>query len=235
MTGKQVDTHNAVGIELENLEGRAYARLRVLILTRVLGPGERIQPDQLAAKLGVSRTPILNALKRLAHEQVVEWVSRRGIYVKRYTKREMARLFEVREMLECLSARLAAARISEEEINRLAQMFDAVDDRPGLPIDYIEKDSLFHSRLIEVANNPFLTHAVNAVSVTVFAFQQGLRPIRETNREHQAILAALRDRNPDAAEAAMRLHIGQSIRCLDAQADAEEEEKAKNFRPLSLL
>ncbi len=223
-----------IGIKLDNLEDRTYARLRALILTRVLGPGERLQPDQLALKLGVSRTPILNALKRLTHEQIVEWVSRRGIYVKRYSNREMARLFEVREMLESLSARLAAARISEEEVNRFVQMFRDVDDSPGLPVEYIEKDCSFHTRLIEVANNRFLTHAMNAVSVTVFAFQQGLRPIRETNQEHLAILDALRKRDPDAAEAAMRVHIGQSIRCLDARADAEEELEAKTLAPLSL-
>ena len=70
--------------------------------------------------MGVSRTPLVNALKRLAQERIVEWVSRRGIYVKRFTKREMARLFQVREALEGLSARLAAPRIDRDEVDRLA-------------------------------------------------------------------------------------------------------------------
>lgn len=86
--------------EYEDLEARVYARLRKLILERRIAAGERIYPDRWARVLGVSRTPVLHALKRLAHEQIVEWTSRRGIYLKIYTKRELARLLEVREALE---------------------------------------------------------------------------------------------------------------------------------------
>lgn len=227
-----MSTYSAARIEHGSLEDKIYAPLRAMILTRRLAPGERIQPDRLAFELGVSRTPVLNALKRLAHEQIVEWVSRRGIYVKRYTKRELARLFEVREMLESLSARLAATRISEAEVNRFAEIFREVepDATRELPAEYIEQDALFHTRLIEVSGNQFLAHAMNALSVTVFAFQQGLRPIIETNKEHQAILDALRQRDPEASEAAMRRHIRRSIECLDRQADAEEKEEAARLR-----
>src|SRR3989304_3577192 len=102
-------------LEPENLDDKIYARLKALIAERRMLPGERILQDRLARQMGVSRTPLVNALKRLAQERLVEWVSRRGIYVRRFTKREMARLFEVREALEGLSARLAAPRIAPAE------------------------------------------------------------------------------------------------------------------------
>ena len=90
----------SLAIQHENLEDKIYTRLQALIVERKILPGERIPPDQLAREMGVSRTPILNALKRLAQERVVEVFPRRGIYVRRFTKREMARLFAVREVLE---------------------------------------------------------------------------------------------------------------------------------------
>jgi DNA-binding GntR family transcriptional regulator len=211
-------------IEHENLEDRTYARLRTVILTRGIAPGERIQPDLLARQMGVSRTPVLNALRRLAHEHIVDWVPRRGVFLKRYSKREFARLFEVREMLEALSARLAATRIPLEEVDRFAAMFRDADPRPSstVPAEYIEQDRSFHARLIEVSGNPFLEHAMNALSGMIFSFQLGLRPRAETNQEHMAILDALRRRDPDSSEVAMRSHIRRSREMLDREGDAEE-------------
>src|SRR5512144_2622611 len=87
-------------IHHDNPEAKIYDLLKPTITDRVLQPGERFLLSRLSRELGVSRTPLVNALKRLAQEQLVEWVSRRGIYVKRFTMREMAQLFEVREGLE---------------------------------------------------------------------------------------------------------------------------------------
>ena len=81
-----------------------------------LSPGQRILQEKLARGMGVSRTPLVNALRRLAQERLVEWVSRRGIYVKRFSLREMAQLFEVREGLEPIAARLAATQIAPAEV-----------------------------------------------------------------------------------------------------------------------
>src|SRR5512147_1121588 len=103
-------------IEHENLDDKIYARLKALIADGTLAPGERILQEKLAREMGVSRTPLVNALKRLGQERLVEWVSRRGIYVKRFTMREMAQLFEVREGLEPIAARLAATRIAPDEV-----------------------------------------------------------------------------------------------------------------------
>ncbi len=215
-------------IEHESLDDKIYARLRALITERRLRPGERILQERLARDMGVSRTPLVNALKRLAQERLVEWVPRRGIYVKRFTKREMARLFEVREALEGLSARLAAPRIDRDEVDRLVEMFRGLDvsPTPAAVRRYVERDRYFHWRIVEVAGNEQLARALESVNMMFFAYQDGLvRPAAETVEEHFAILEALRRRDPERSEAAMRLHIRRSVERLEQEA-AEEEARA---------
>ena len=211
-------------IEHQNLDYKIYVRLRSLILERRLLPGERIQVDRLARSLGVSRTPVVNGLKRLAQEHVVECVPRRGSYVKRFTTREMIQLYEVREVLEGLSTRLAASQIKQEEVDRLETMFRSLDvtPNPAAAQEYIERDRYFHWRIVEIAGNEQLTRALQSVNMMSFTWQNGLvRPAAETIQEHYAILAALRSQDPVASEAAMRLHIRRSVERLK-QEEVEE-------------
>lgn len=207
------------------LDEKIYLRLRALILERRILPGERIQVDRLAENLGVSRTPVLNALKRLALEQVVEWRARHGVYVKDPSVRELACLFEIREVLEGLVARRAATRITRAEVDQFAAMFKGLDfasDRSAFQ-RYLEIDQRFHLRLVELADNLPLAQAMSAVNLMIFTFQIGLvRPPAETIPEHLAILAALRRKEPDASEKAMRRHLGRSRERLARKAEAEE-------------
>jgi len=212
-------------IDHESLDDKIYARLRTMIVGRQMLPGQRILQDRLAREMGVSRTPLVNALKRLAQERLVEWVSRRGIYVKRFTKRQMAQLFEVREALEGLSARLAATRIELAEVDRIAEMFRGLDlsPSPAAVRPYIERDRYFHWRIVEIAGNEQLAHAMESMNMIFFAWQDGLvRPPEETIEEHMAILDALKRRDPDASDAAMRRHVRRSVERLEKEAEAEE-------------
>jgi len=215
-------------IERENLDDKIYAKLRSLVENRRLLPGHRIPVDRLAREMGVSRTPVVNALKRLAQERVVEWISHRGIYVRRLTKRELTQILEIREALEGLAARLAASRISLEEADQLTAMFKSLDlsPHPSSVLRYTEKDRQFHVRLLQIAGSPPLLHVVNSVHLMIFTYQRGLfRPPAETIQEHLAILSGLRKRDPEASEAAMRLHIRRSLERLKQEAEAEEPSK----------
>ena len=216
-------------IDHENLDDKIYVRIRLMLAERRIMPGERINVDRIARNLGVSRTPVVNALKRLRQEHVVEWVLRRGVYVRQFTTRELARLFEVREMLEGLAARRAAMRISRDEVDRMLARFRALDlSGHGLALEqYIDEDRAFHLRLLALAENAYLAHAMESVNLMIFTYQMGLaRPPVETVKEHWTILTALRKRDPDASEAAMRLHLRRSRERLDRQADAEERQAA---------
>jgi len=212
-------------IEHENLDDKIYNRLKGMIADGALSPGERILQEKLAREMGVSRTPLVNALKRLAQERLVEWVPRRGIYVKQFTMREMAQLFEVREGLEPIAARLAATRIAPAEVKRFKQMFDGFSTKPSAAEvrRYLKCDRQFHWRLVELTETPHLAAAMESVNMMISAYQVGVpRSLAESLPEHQAILEALRRRDPEASEAAMRVHIRRSVERLWQRARAEE-------------
>jgi DNA-binding GntR family transcriptional regulator len=222
---QRLDDASSLVIPHENLEDKIYARLKTLIREQRVAIGVRIQPDHLAREMGVSRTPVLNALKRLAGEQIVEWVPRRGIYLKTLTKRELARVFEVREALECMAARLAATRITREQVDCLAGLFRGIEisSTPEAHALYLERDREFHWQLVMISGNRYLMHAMEAVNVMILTYQYGLnRPMTETIHEHWAILDGLQKQDPDASEAAMRLHVGRTRERIDQLADEEE-------------
>ena len=219
-----------VPIQRESLEEQVYARLRSSIIDRAIQPGQRIPVDRLAQELGISRTPILNALKRLAQERVVDCLSRRGIYVRRFSKREMARLFEVREALEGMAARLAAPRIAPTEVRSLSALFRGFDGAPSAAAvrRYIERDRYFHWRLVELAGNEQLMAALDSVNMMFFAYQDGVvRPPTETDPGASGHPGGVESARFGASEAAMRVHIRRSIERLEAEAEAEEARTAE--------
>lgn len=212
-----------------SLEERTYEHLRALMLDRRLAPGSRVPVDQFAAEMGVSRTPVLNALRRLAQEGVVEVAPRRGIFVRRFSRRHMVRIFLLREVLEGLAARLSASRISRSEIARLEALFRGFGGTPSAEAvrRYVESDRTFHGRLVEIAGIPELARTVESVHMMFYVSQAGLvRPPQETLQEHLAIIAALRRGDPEASEAAMRLHIRRSLQQLEREAETEEADPA---------
>jgi DNA-binding GntR family transcriptional regulator len=195
----------------ENLDEQVFQRIRGMIAAHELLPGERIVPERIARFLGVSRTPVVNALKRLGQERVVEWVSRRGVFVRRFSRQEMAQLFEVREVLEGLAARLAAPRFPEAEIARFRQVFGQLESDGGAAAArrYLAWDQEFHNRIIEIADSPPL---VGATFFLVSTFAHGLiRSIEVGLREHMEILDSFERRDPRAAEDLMRQHIHRSV------------------------
>jgi GntR family transcriptional regulator, rspAB operon transcriptional repressor len=213
-----------------NLDDHIYERLRAMIANRQLLSGERLVPDQLASKMGVSRTPMVNALKRLSQEQVLEWRSRRGVYVRRLTPRELALVFEVREVLEGLAAQRAAEVVKPEQIDQLRNLFIGIDttESPANRHRYIRQDFLFHKGLFEIANSPPLSRTMDTVNILVIAFTEGLfRPLRDVLDEHEAILEALAMRDPASAEAAARAHINRSVVWLHHEADSLESSRSK--------
>ena len=102
-----------------NLDDHIYEHVKQMIANRALLPGQRIVPAELARDMGVSRTPMLSALKRLSQEQLLEWRSRRGVFVRHLSRRELALIFELREVLEGLAARRAAELIDRPQVEQL--------------------------------------------------------------------------------------------------------------------
>ncbi len=212
-----------------NLDEQIYDRIKVMIAEGLLLPGERIVPDQLAHALGVSRTPILAALKRLSQAQIVEWRSRHGVFVRRISRRELAMIYEVRELLEGLSARRAATVITPQQVRYFRDLLEGVDLEDTLAgrRNYMRHDYMFHSGLLEIAGSPPLMQTLNSLNILVSAFSGSgvLRPMRESMAEHTRILDALERGDPDGAEAAMRDHFRPTVQLLYYHANLAERKE----------
>lgn len=215
-------------IERKNLDDLIYQRIIQMIIDQELLPGQRVNLDHLADQMGVSRTPVVNALKRLAQERFIDWVNRRGIYIKRLSKGEIAQIYQLREGLESMAARLAATRMDEEEVDHWVAVFETFKTRETSAVirRYLDVDRDFHWRIEELSGNPHLRAAMRIVNMMIAAYWFGLpRTIAEAIPEHMALLDALRRKDPEAAENAMRVHIRRSVEKLlgDAEAEAAKE------------
>ena len=112
-----------LGAEYENLDYKAYQVLKGMIIDRQLLPGQKIPQEKLALDLGISRTPLINALKFLENEKLIQAKPRRGYFVRLFTQKEMIYIFELREVLEGLTTRRACLEITEAQTRKLNKFF----------------------------------------------------------------------------------------------------------------
>lgn len=219
-----------LGIQHKNLDNMIYDRLKEMIIERKLRPGEKIYQDKLAHELGVSRTPLVSALKKLEHEKLITAIPRRGFSVRHFSKREMIHIFELREVLEGLAARRAAGEISNSKIRKLQSFFKGFEvsgDFKDLR-KYQEEDRRFHNFLVEVGGKEFLSSILRTYNVITLGYQfdnhEGLvRHPRETIHEHRAIIKAITSRDPVQAEELARLHLRKSIDKMRKEIGEEEQ------------
>ena len=210
-----------LGAEHENLDQKAYQILKSMIIERQLLPGDKIPQEKLAEDLGISRTPLINALKFLEHEKLVQSIPRRGFFVRLFDKAEMISIFELRELLEGLSARRACQNITDREIDQLKgffRQFAGIKDITDIKA-YAREDRRFHNLLTGIGAKEFLKSILETYNIISFSYQtvlsEGLvRSPNETIHEHLAIIEAISNRDIDSAERLMRRHLSNSAAVL---------------------
>ena len=190
-----------------------FETLRKAILDGDLKPGERVMEVQLAEELGVSRTPVREAIRKLELEGLLVMVPRKGAYVADVSIKDVLSVLEIRASLEGLGASLAAERITEEEVERLklsAKDFEAMheaNDRDGM----VEKDTEFHSILLSASRNNKLLEIVEGLSDYVQRFRviyfTEYSDSKNIMEEHRKILEAIDERDIDKASKAAQDHI----------------------------
>lgn len=193
-----------------------HARLVAEIASGALPPGARLTETDLAQRLGVSRTPVREAIRRLEAEGLVVHLPRIGATIRQLDYAEIMELYEMRTVLESTAAHMAARAASDVEIGELqsinADMAAALTDGPRL----YDLNRRFHLTLMDAAKNRFLTGAMRGIQKTLLIL--GPTTLGESERaeaavrEHDRILAALRARDATAAAAAMRDHLEQAHR-----------------------
>ena len=221
-----------LGAKHENLDHQVYRQIKSMLLARKLKPGTKIYQDKLAQELGISRTPLVGALKKLEQEKLITAIPRRGFYVRHFSNQEMIQIFELREVLEGLAARRASLRISADQIQRLQGFFKdlKVSGNVNSVEKYAEEDRRFHNFLIEIGGDELLTSILGTYSIITFSylvnFRAGLvRPPKETLPEHLAIIEAITGKNPEKSEQAARLHLRRSSEKLIKEIEGEKTKK----------
>lgn len=217
-----------LGATHENLDQKVYSILKNMIIERKLLPGQKIPQEKLARDLGISRTPLIGALKFLEQQKLVESVPRRGFFVRLFSKEEMVYIFELREVLEGLAARRAASKITDPQIVELNGFFQHfviqknITDYKG----YAQEDRRFHNFVIDVGAKEFLKGILLTTNIISFSYQvlhtEGLvRPPNETIGEHLAVIEAIKERDSEAAENLMRWHFKKSIAYLKQEINGD--------------
>jgi DNA-binding GntR family transcriptional regulator len=198
------------------LADRVFEQIVDAIVQGRIAPGETINEVNLATHLGVSRAPLREAISRLEAKGLLQRMAHLGARVVDLKPRDLEELFAIREGLEGMAARLAAAAMSEADLVQLQESLEAHRRQPDVASGtaYYQPggDQDFHFRIARASNNRRLFRLLceDMYSLMrVYRFRSSATPgrARQAYREHQDILAALARRDADAAEAAMRRHI----------------------------
>ncbi len=192
-----------------DLGQEAYDRIRTAIRDGSLAPGLRLTETDLAARFGVSRTPVRQAIARLESEGLVTHEARRGLSVTRPDHAQVIELYVMREILEGAASRLAAQHATETEIEAMAELVEAEPASFDDPRALSDLNQRLHGLLYLAAHNRYLLKGLGQISATIALLPTLLTlggRAAEAHAEHASLIAALRRRDGDAAEAAARAH-----------------------------
>jgi DNA-binding GntR family transcriptional regulator len=191
---------------------RAYAAVRDMIVSLELRPGAVIDERSLMGRLGIGRTPLREAVRRLAQERLVEVFPRRGTFVTSVEIRDLASLAEVRLVLESHAAALAAERATDDDREELQALIDELPHSEGQDTrELIALDERIHRQVYRCTHNAFLEatleeYYVLALRIWYLALDRA-RELEQAVLGHRELLEAIRDGDAEEAERTMRQHV----------------------------
>ncbi len=196
-----------------SLHDEVVAQLRDRIFAGELLPGTFMDEPRLAEQMSISRTPLREALKVLTAEGLVRHEPRRGCFVNEVTEQDLDEIFPVIALLEGRCAREAAANATDADLQQLETLHDKLNRhaRARRITDYYAVNFAIHEAIITLANNRWLAQVIGDLRkiVKLARLQQLHAPGRldQSLSEHMAVFAALKARDPEGADAAMRTHL----------------------------
>ncbi len=211
-----------------SLSERAYEAIKESILktdvTKV-NDEDRIDERSLSESLGISRTPLREAINRLVMEGFLKVVPRKGVYLVKKSKKEISEILLVRAALEGMAARLAVKHVTEKEIQKMRDLFEPFGESStgGQFLKYSDANIEFHElvlkasqcgKLIELAGNLF--DHIRWIRFRTIVFEDRFTKMQ---KEHLAIIEALEKRDPDLAEKRMRAHVEGLAKYIDEKVD----------------
>jgi DNA-binding GntR family transcriptional regulator len=205
-------------VESPNLRDQTYDIIKNMIIVREIEPGKKINEEQLAKEIRVSRTPIREALCRLENEGIVKIIPRRGAFVAELNEINVSEILLIREVLEGLVARLATENMDEKNLDKLKKVLDKIstiseEDRDL--VTYTRSEVDFHASLLSASKNQMLKSMMEIVNayLQIIRLRTVVIPERaqKTVKEHHQILKAIEKGDASAAEELMRKHV-RSVR-----------------------
>lgn len=200
----------------ESLQEQAYRTIKKAIINGDYQPGEKLRESKLAEQLGISRTPIREALRKLEREGLVTYTPSVGAQVQGLKKESIIELYECRAALEALAAKKAAKTITSEQLGLLEEsmMLASQYYQRGDLGKTVEKNSLFHDTILQASQSPLLIQLMDQIQVQIVRFRQmtsvyGFRP--SFVEEHEDIYQALVKRDGEKAEMLMKVHVEKDL------------------------
>lgn len=195
---------------------KAYEAIRDMIVDGVFAPGDRLSEEALSAEIGVSRTPVREALRRLEGDYFVSIRANRGARVLGWEAGDVDDLFQLRAIIEGFAARCAADRATAEEIAAMRAEIAAINKaltgraRPDIDL-FLSANSRFHSLLSGAAKNTRLSEIIKSLVAQAVVFRTAKRfsieDLQRSNFHHREMLDAIEARDGALAETIMRTHI----------------------------
>jgi len=192
-----------------------------MIIERQLLPGEKIPQEKLAEDLGISRTPLVNALKLLEQDKLVQSIPRRGFFVRLFDKPEMISISSCAKSWRDWPP-AGPPKTSPTRRSYISRVFSSNSTAPKKITDiraYAREDRLFHTFLLEVSTKEFLKNILETYNIISYSYQsissEGLiQSPDDTLHDHRAIIDAISRREAEAAENLMRQHFKKSVAIL---------------------
>lgn len=181
------------------------AGLRELITCGHLKPGEKLKEIEIAESLGVSRSPIREALRILYHEGLVDIISRRGAYVHKITLEDVKNIYQTKEMIEGFAAPLAVENMTDQDISEVEELWEKMKflSRDKELEKYLEASSDFHNKIIECARNKKIEKIYQGIRTSITFLRSVVlnsdKRMESSLLEHQLIVDALKARDKDMA------------------------------------
>jgi len=197
-------------IKREKLSTKVYDILRKKIFEYRFEPGARINAEQIAKELGVSRTPVWEAIGRLEHEKLVENFPNKGVHIKELTFKEAMDLYSVREVLEGMAAKLATMSIKEPDIKKLESLLEKqkiAAEKKDVPL-YSSLDYDFHSVIYGASGNTYLEELLNTIKYNTRPIHVHIQDhLNFLCDDHSKLICAIKNHDIQGAKEAIVLHI----------------------------
>ena len=216
-------------VRTKSLKDQAYEILRSSVITGQLEPGRLHNEKDLARGLGISRTPVREALLDLSKEGMIVFVPRKGIMIREITRRDISDVMELRKVIESYIIESCCSKLTPEDLKRIGKIIEkqralaSKGDHEG----YVEADRNFHLFLASRTGNRQLLHVMenlrdllHFMAIKAIAYQDRMDQVL---REHKRICTALEKRDQKKAKEAMFLHLDTTERILWASMEADEE------------